>query len=260
MSVWLSAAVGDVQVRAVTDVDGTRESTSSRVFLVESSTPAGTCEPSSERRCLQDSRYAVAVGSNDGEGTPTLEIAYFAPGAELSFATGANGSAQPVPHLTNLCAAGALGYMGALAFGDGAANGCPCYSEAGDGVDRLRAVAASDDTDAVQTDPVVVDLSITGPSDNRVDMVFVGEEYAEDEMATFAADVDRIRGSLFNLSPFREYRDYFNVRRIDLAADHAPLAATHARQRAALEHLAPDQHEILMLVGKGFGGKGRCRR
>ena len=41
--------------------DGTRESTSSRVFLVEASDPAGTCEPSAERRCLQDSRYAVAV-------------------------------------------------------------------------------------------------------------------------------------------------------------------------------------------------------
>ena len=41
--------------------DGARESTSSRVFLVESSSPAGTCESSAERRCLQDSRYAVAV-------------------------------------------------------------------------------------------------------------------------------------------------------------------------------------------------------
>ena len=41
--------------------DGARESTSSRVFLVEASDPAGTCASSSERRCLQDSRYAVAV-------------------------------------------------------------------------------------------------------------------------------------------------------------------------------------------------------
>ena len=41
--------------------DGARESRSSRVFLVESSTPAGTCASTTERRCLQDSRYAVAV-------------------------------------------------------------------------------------------------------------------------------------------------------------------------------------------------------
>ena len=50
--------------------DGARESRSSRVFLVESSSPAGTCASSSERRCLQDSRYAVAVEwrKPDGEG------------------------------------------------------------------------------------------------------------------------------------------------------------------------------------------------
>ena len=40
--------------------DGARESTASRVFLVESS-PAGMCESSAERLCLQDSRYAVTV-------------------------------------------------------------------------------------------------------------------------------------------------------------------------------------------------------
>ncbi len=52
--------------------DGPRESTSSRVFLVESSSPAGTCESSAERRCLQDSRYAVAVEwrKPDGESGP----------------------------------------------------------------------------------------------------------------------------------------------------------------------------------------------
>ena len=49
--------------------DGARESTSSRVFLVESSSPAGTCASSSERRCLQDSRYAVAVEWRKSDGT-----------------------------------------------------------------------------------------------------------------------------------------------------------------------------------------------
>ena len=41
--------------------DGAHESTALRVFLVESSSPAGTCESSAERLCLQDSRYAVTV-------------------------------------------------------------------------------------------------------------------------------------------------------------------------------------------------------
>ena len=176
-------------------------------------------------------------------------------GAELFFATGINGSAQMVPNMTNLCAAGAdvivddIGYLGAPAFQDGVAARA-VSAAAANGGDRLQAVAASDDTETPEADPEVVDLSITGPSDNRVDMVFVGDDYAEDEMDTFATDVDRIRGDLFTISPFREYRGYFNVRRIDLAAGQNQLSGTHARQKAALEHLEPDQHEILMLVRK----------
>ena len=106
-------------------------------------------------------------------------------------------------------------------------------------------------TAAQSTDPEVVDLRITGSSDNRVDMVFVGNNYAEDEMSEFAADVDGIRDRLFTISPFDAYRGYFNERRIDLAAGAEELSATHARQKAALEHLEPDQHEILMLVHNG---------
>ena len=41
--------------------DGTTESVTSRVFLVEASDPAGTCEADSQTLCLQDSRYAVGV-------------------------------------------------------------------------------------------------------------------------------------------------------------------------------------------------------
>ena len=41
--------------------DDATVSIASEVFLVESSDPAGTCESSAERRCLQDSRYAVTV-------------------------------------------------------------------------------------------------------------------------------------------------------------------------------------------------------
>ena len=52
--------------------DGTTVSIASEVFLVEASDPAGTCESSAERRCLQDSRYAVTVEwlKPDGESGP----------------------------------------------------------------------------------------------------------------------------------------------------------------------------------------------
>ena len=52
--------------------DDATVSIASEVFLVEASDPAGTCESSAERRCLQDSRYAVTVEwlKPDGESGP----------------------------------------------------------------------------------------------------------------------------------------------------------------------------------------------
>lgn len=41
--------------------DGTRESTASRTFQVESAEPQGTCEGDSETLCLRDSRFEVTV-------------------------------------------------------------------------------------------------------------------------------------------------------------------------------------------------------
>ncbi len=67
--VWSSPGFYEV---TLTVSDGTTVSTASEVFLVESSDPAGTCESSAERRCLQDSRYAIAVEwlKPDGESGP----------------------------------------------------------------------------------------------------------------------------------------------------------------------------------------------
>ena len=48
--------------------DGERESAASRVFLVEASEPAGTCEADAATLCLQDSRFAVRVSWFTAEG------------------------------------------------------------------------------------------------------------------------------------------------------------------------------------------------
>ena len=96
----------------------------------------------------------------------------------------------------------------------------------------------------------VVDLSITGPSANRIDIVFIGDDYTEDTLDNFADVVDQIRGDLFTVSPFKEYRDYFNVRRIDIAAGEYSMSTSRFRTEDALEHLEADQHEIVALVSK----------
>ena len=88
----------------------------------------------------------TSVGS---EGTAMLEIVHdLAPGAELFFATGINGSAQMAQNIEDLCAAGAdiivddIGYPAAPVFQDGVisqavsaavADGCYYFSSAGNG-------------------------------------------------------------------------------------------------------------------------------
>ena len=62
---WVEAGFYEVTLRAS---DGVRESTAARMFLVEASEPAGTCESGVETLCLQDSRYAVSVDWWNAEG------------------------------------------------------------------------------------------------------------------------------------------------------------------------------------------------
>src|SRR5262245_39798946 len=71
----------------------------------------------------------------------------------------------------------------------------------------------------------VVTLQETGAPSRRVDLVIVGDGYTAAELGKFASDVDQFLAGVFAQEPFREYRNYFNVRRIDIAspesgADH----------------------------------------
>src|SRR5678816_434410 len=82
------------------------------------------------------------------------------------------------------------------------------------------------------------DLQVTGDSSRRVDIVIVGDGYTSGELGKFAADVTNFLAGVFAQEPFKEYKNYFNVRRIDVAsaesgADHPernpPVSYTHLR-------------------------------
>ena len=57
-----------------------------------------------------------------------------------------------------------------------------------------------------------------GAPANRVDVVFLGDGYTTAEMSKYQADVQRFMQGMFEEEPFREYRRYFNVHRIDVAS------------------------------------------
>src|SRR5688572_32227836 len=59
----------------------------------------------------------------------------------------------------------------------------------------------------------------SGDPTKRVDIVVVGDGYTAEELGDFASDVNQFFNGVFAQEPFREYKNYFNVRRIDIASN-----------------------------------------
>ena len=60
-----------------------------------------------------------------------------------------------------------------------------------------------------------------GPSDNRVDIVVMGDGYTASQMDKYRADVQQVIQAFFAQDPYREYQSYFNVIRIDLVSNQS---------------------------------------
>lgn len=65
------------------------------------------------------------------------------------------------------------------------------------------------------------DVVNNGPSENRIDVVYLGDGYTESEMGKFKSDVEEINREFFEYQPFSEYQSYFNVRRIEVVSNES---------------------------------------
>jgi hypothetical protein len=65
--------------------------------------------------------------------------------------------------------------------------------------------------------PVVVN----GPTDQRINLVFLAEGYTAGEMTKFGADVQNALTGLFNTPPYREYAGYFNAYAVEVASNQS---------------------------------------
>ncbi|WP_214417239.1 M64 family metallopeptidase [Sphaerisporangium fuscum] len=64
----------------------------------------------------------------------------------------------------------------------------------------------------------VVALQHTGPSDQRFDLVFVGDGYTATQLATFHAHAAAQWALMTSVEPFRTYKDSFNVWMVDVVS------------------------------------------
>ena len=109
----------------------------------------------------------------------------------------------------------------------------------------------------------VVTLQETGSSAKRIDVVLVGDGYTSDELDKFASDVNTFLTGFFQEEPFREYRNYFNVRRIDVASlesgvDHPERSPAVFKNTAfdATYNCSGIQRLICVSTGKVFNAIG----
>jgi IgA peptidase M64 len=64
----------------------------------------------------------------------------------------------------------------------------------------------------------VTTLYSSGPSANRIDLVFVGDGYTAAQLAQYAADVDAVWPSFLAEPPLDRYATYFNIHRVDVTS------------------------------------------
>lgn len=67
--------------------------------------------------------------------------------------------------------------------------------------------------------PQVHPVRLASDADGAIDLVFLGDGFAEDELGNYRCAVEMITDELLDVSPFSEHACHFNIYRIDLASD-----------------------------------------
>ncbi|PZG45241.1 hypothetical protein C1I98_15785 [Spongiactinospora gelatinilytica] len=60
------------------------------------------------------------------------------------------------------------------------------------------------------------EVEINGPSDNRIDLVFLGDGYTAAEQAAYGTEIDAAWTTMTQREPYKSYRKLFNVWRIEI--------------------------------------------
>ncbi|HLR84998.1 MAG TPA: M64 family metallopeptidase, partial [Nocardioidaceae bacterium] len=86
-------------------------------------------------------------------------------------------------------------------------------------VDQQRSVAQTPADDGE-----VTPLQVTGPPEESLNLVVLGDGYTADEIDDFHADVDKHLNVLWSIEPFRSYRNYVNVYRVDVVSKESGIS------------------------------------
>ena len=65
----------------------------------------------------------------------------------------------------------------------------------------------------------VTDIMVNGSNDARVNIVFLGDGYQENQMNQYISDVQEVTDDLFSTIPYSNYMNYFNVYAIEVPSE-----------------------------------------
>jgi hypothetical protein len=99
-----------------------------------------------------------------------------------------------------------------------------------DGASTLGLVGRQQITPKPPPPPTAVALQQSGPSDERLDIVFLGDGYTAGQLGAYAADVDEVVAHLRSVQPYDSYKGAFNIWRIDSASTQSGASHYDAGQ------------------------------
>ncbi len=85
-------------------------------------------------------------------------------------------------------------------------------------------VLAAGPAAAAPGDATVVPLQITGPPAERLNLVIMGDGYTASQLQKFRDDVDRNLNVQWSVEPFRSYRNYFNIYRLEIESQDSGIS------------------------------------
>ncbi|WP_103963390.1 M64 family metallopeptidase [Nonomuraea solani] len=70
----------------------------------------------------------------------------------------------------------------------------------------------------------VVPVQVTGDPAKRFNLILMGDGYTEAEQARFQSDADRHLNVMWSIEPFKSYRNYINVYRVDIVSGESGIS------------------------------------
>ena len=73
-------------------------------------------------------------------------------------------------------------------------------------------------------DGEVTPLQVSGPPEESLNLIVLGDGYTSDDAGEYHADVEKHLNILWSIEPFRSYRNYINVYRIDVHSQESGIS------------------------------------